>query len=326
MLPVGRRARRTNLHSRSRKLRWTRRSAGLAMPMTAKEFTLRCVTATTVLLLGALSVGCTTIVSSVTEDLADGLSDAILNSDDLAGVRDGAPAYLILLDGLIAQDPDNPNLLLAAASLNTAYAGAFVDDPSREILLTDKAFDYALRASCMEIQASCNARTEPFDDFRIWVAALDESDVEVAYRLGSIWALWILAHADDWNAVAELARAKALMSRVVALDEAFADGGAHLYLGAMETFLPAAMGGRPEIGREHFERALAISEGRDLVVKVMYAQLYARLVFDRELHDQLLTDVVTADPRVDGLTMSNLVAQQQAQELLAGADNYFGGP
>ena len=272
---------------------------------------------------GGLLAGCASIMSSVTGDLADGLSEAILNNDDLETVRDGAPAYLIMLDGLIAQDPDNPSLLMSAATLNTAYAGAFVAAPEREILMTDKAFDYAQRAGCLEIKASCAARTEPFDEFTGWVADLDRRDIDIAYRLGSAWALWILAHSDDWGAIAELGRAKALMSRVVQLDEAHAGGGAYLYLGAMETFLPAAMGGHPELGREHFERAIELSQGHDLVMKVMFAQLYARLVFDRELHDRLLIEVLDAEPRADGLTLSNLVAQRQARELLSTGDEYF---
>ncbi|MYE12287.1 MAG: hypothetical protein F4X99_11665 [Gammaproteobacteria bacterium] len=36
--------------------------------------------------------GCASVVSSVTEDLAEDLSSAILDSEDLAVVRDGAPA------------------------------------------------------------------------------------------------------------------------------------------------------------------------------------------------------------------------------------------
>lgn len=272
---------------------------------------------------GGMLVGCATMMSSVTGNLADGLTEAIINSDDLDTVRDGAPAYLILLDGLIAQDPDSPGLLMSAATLNSAYAGAFVVEPEREILMTDKAFDYAQRAACLEIPASCVARTQPFDEFTGWVADLDRRKVDVAYRLGTAWALWILAHSDDWGAIAELGRAKALMSRVVQLDEGHAGGGAYLALGAMETFLPAAMGGHPELGRQHFERAIELSHGRDLIVKVTFAQLYARLIFDRELHDRLLVEVLEAEPRADGLTLSNLVAQRQARELLSTADEYF---
>ena len=56
---------------------------------------------------------------------------------------------------------------------------------------------------------------------------------------------------------------------------------------------------------------------------MLYAEKYARLVFDRELHDSLLNEVLAADPDVHGLTLQNTYAQQQAEALLADADDYF---
>ena len=59
------------------------------------------------------------------------------------------------------------------------------------------------------------------------------------------------------------------------------------------------------------------------MAKVFFAERYARLVFDRDLHDRLLADVIAADAEVDGRVLSNTLAQAQAQELLASADEYF---
>ena len=57
--------------------------------------------------IGFGSSGCATIVSSVSEDFAAQLSAAILNSSDIETVRDGAPAYLILIDGLLGEEPQS---------------------------------------------------------------------------------------------------------------------------------------------------------------------------------------------------------------------------
>ncbi|MGB0406966.1 MAG: TRAP transporter TatT component family protein, partial [Pseudomonadales bacterium] len=43
----------------------------------------------------------------------------------------------------------------------------------------------------------------------------------------------------------------------------------------------------------------------------------------RELHDQVLREVLEADPEAPGLTLANTIAQAQARALLADADNYF---
>ena len=66
-----------------------------------------------------------------------------------------------------------------------------------------------------------------------------------------------------------------------------------------------------------------LSEGRNLMIKVLYARSYARLVFDRPLHDRLLGEVLAADPEMPGLVLTNTLARQEASELLAGADDYF---
>ncbi|HCR80586.1 MAG TPA: hypothetical protein DIW42_13680, partial [Alcanivorax sp.] len=79
--------------------------------------------------------------------------------------------------------------------------------------------------------------------------------------LGGAWAGYIQTHTEDWNAVAELSRVRLLMERVVALDEDYRYGQAHMYLGVLNSILPASLGGRPEQARYHFERAVALSEG-----------------------------------------------------------------
>ena len=83
------------------------------------------------------------------------------------------------------------------------------------------------------------------------------------------------------------------------------------------------MGGKPELGRNHFERAIKISRGKNLMAKVIYARQYARLVFDRELHDHLLQEVLEADPEVRGYTLLNTLAQREARELLKSGEDYF---
>ena len=90
-----------------------------------------------------------------------------------------------------------------------------------------------------------------------------------------------------------------------------------------EVLLPPALGGRPEIGRFHFERAIALSEGRHLLTKVMFADQYARMMFDRPLHDSLLEEVLAAEDDLPGLRLMNAVARRRAQELLDSADDYF---
>lgn len=270
-----------------------------------------------------MSAGCAALARPATNRFAVNLSAAILDQDDLATVRDGAPAYLLAVDGLIEGDPDNRELLLTGARLYGAYASAFVEDPARQRRLWARALGYGRRALCNESRTTCEAAERPFDAFVASLASLDSRHVPTLYGFGAAWAGWVQARADDWGAIAEIPKIEALMGRVLELDESHERGGAHLHLGVLLTQRPASLGGQPERAREHFERAVALSQGRNLMAKVLYARHYARLVFDRSLHDRLLQEVVTADPEAPGLTLSNTLAQEQARRLLAEADEYF---
>jgi len=72
----------------------------------------------------------------------------------------------------------------------------------------------------------------------------------------------------------------------------------------------------------HFEKAIKINEAY-LMTKVIYAQQYARLMFDQELHNRLLNEVLLAEPVVEGMTLTNLIAQERAKDLLASSKDYF---
>jgi hypothetical protein len=268
-------------------------------------------------------LGCQMLANRATSGMAENISAAVLDQEDVLIVRDGGPAYLIAIDGLIQGDPDNLALLLAGARLYAAYTGAFVSEPERAQRLTLRAKNYGARALCIRRHSLCDAAVLPFDTFERKLAKTKSKDVSALYGFGSAWASWIQANAGDWNAIADIPRVQAIMERVVLLRPAYESGGAHLYLGVLYTLRPKSMGGRPELGRRHFESAIELSRGRNLTAKLLFARQYARLVFDRPLHDQLLNEIVNTDPDASGFTLSNVLAQEEARELLADADEYF---
>lgn len=272
----------------------------------------------------ALSAGCSSIMSSATANLADSLTGAILNQNDPETVRQGAPAYLLLIDGLIADSPESTDLLLAGAKLYSSYAGAFVDDRERAAKLAEKGMNYGWRAMCSSYRAACGSWSAPYDEFESVISGMGSKELPVLFGAGAAWATWIMSNRSDWSAVADKARVDAMMRRVLELDDTYDDGSAYLYLGVLATILPEAMGGKPEEGRQAFERAIELSQGRNLMAKVLLAEDYARLVFDSELHDRLCREVIEADPETPGLTLINTLAQEQARALLAESNDYFG--
>jgi hypothetical protein len=267
--------------------------------------------------------GCATIVNNATQKFADNLTAGMLDQEDVATARDGIPAWLLLTDGLIQGDPQNAGMLLAGARLYGAYAGGFVDEPERATRLAARSFEYARRATCIRLTGLCAQIDQPFEGFQAEVAKAGRNDVGVLYGLASAWAGRIQNNSSDWNSIADIPKVQVLFERVVALAPDYQQGEPYMYLGVLDTLRPASLGGKPEEGKAFFEKALAMSGGKNQMVRVLYAERYARLVFDQELHDKLLNEAIAADPRAPGLTLINSLAQQRAKKLLASGKDFF---
>jgi len=266
---------------------------------------------------------CTYFISPVTEKWADNLSTAILNQDDPDTVKYGTPAYLIMIEGLIAGDPTNESLLLAGAKLYSSYAGVFVEDPERAKRMVNKAWGFSRTAMCLKFQSSCDIHKRTLDEYKTFLSTITNEYADLLYTYGTSWASYIQVNTGDWNAIADLPKVTATIQHVQKLDDTHDNGGVHLYLGVLASLLPPSLGGKPEKAKFHFQHAIELSKGENLMIKVVYAEKYARMIFNRKLHDDILQSVVKSEPHKPGLTLMNILAQDRAKELLKSADEYF---
>ncbi len=276
-----------------------------------------------VLAAACLVSGCAALSGAAASRFADSLSAAILDEEDPELVREAVPAYLILLDSLVKSDPENPSYLGAAAQLYAAYGVAFVADNQRAEILTARARAYGAQAICAADRQSCGLDAADYDNFSQIVDQIgpDDGNALYSYCVGSL--AFIRAHSNDWTAIAALPKVEHALEHLLSLKSSANAASINMYLGILSTLRPEALGGRPERGRQYFEKAIEISGGHDLSVKVEYAKGYARLMYDRDLHDRLLNEVLQAPVRQEGLTLFNTLAQRQAQQLLATAGEYF---
>lgn len=267
--------------------------------------------------------GCASLMSSAATGLAENLSDAVLNQNDPETARSAIPAYMVLLDGILESNPDDPDLLIAAAAMYASYGAIFADDDVRASRLTTRARSYALRAMCETYEEACNWPELNYDDFVASVQRVPAKHAEVLYSYGFASLVYLRAHASDMRSLAELPEIEALFYHYLEIAADEVTPATHTYMGIMLTLRPPALGGRPEEARDHFEKAIVLTGGQDLSAKVEFARGYAKLLYDRELHDQLLNEVLASDPNIHGLTLSNILAQEDAAKLLEEADDYF---
>lgn len=271
---------------------------------------------------GVLS-GCGAIVSSAASGMADSISSAILEQEDPELVREGIPTFLLLLDSMVASSPDNPALLGGTAKLYAAYGAAFVSDEQRAKILTGKAHELGKRALCASDSSACDLEKYVFDDYAHIIRALGNKSADALHSYAISSLAYIRTHSDDWVAMADLPKIEVALEHLLELDSGEKAGSVNMYLGILNSLRPPALGGRPERGQQYFETAIGLTGGKDLNVKVEYARGYARLVYDRELHDQLLNEVLASEVKQTGYTLGNSLARKQAEELLASADDYF---
>lgn len=270
--------------------------------------------------------GCGAIMKSATGPVIENLTTAVMKQKDLELVKDGAPTFLIVADGLVEGSPNDPDILMAAANLYSSYISVFIVDehPHRAKILTAHAKEYAFRALSIKNKVFTEVQNKPFSEFEKVLPTFKKGDEEILFLVISTWAAYIAANQDKMDNLADIPKIKALAIELLELDENYFYGSPHLAMGTLKTLIPPALGGKPEEGRRHFEKAIEISKGNFLPAKVMFAQKYAKMVFNRELHDRLCKEVLeTPADIVPELTLINTYAKKQAQKLLDEADEYF---
>lgn len=268
--------------------------------------------------------GCASIANKAADKLGGSLAAGVANHDDPDTVAAGLPAYLILIDGLIAGDPENAGLLLSGAKLYSAYSGGFVIDAERRKRLAERGFDYAKRGICVRDKALCSAiNSGEFEQFERIVSAQRADQIQTLYTLASSWASWLQADTGDWARIADLPRIEAALNRVWRADPEYDHGNVLAYLGVLDCLRPESLGGKPVRGRDRLQQAFEHSGKRNLMPKVLQAEFCARLLFDQALHDAAIAVVLESDANSPGLTLSNVIAKRRAAELMESGKDFF---
>jgi len=239
-------------------------------------------------------------------------------------IREGTPAYLMLLDGMVEAWPNNARLLIAAAQGYSSFASVFLEDQDRDYakLLLGKGKQYALRS--LELKGLKDPLQRPFDDFKEGLNRFGKKEVPYLFWSATCWASWISLNLDSVEAVAELPKVEAMMKRVLELDEAFYYGGPHLFMGIWFASRPKIAGGDLKKAQGHFLKAIELGRGKFLMTSVYYADAYARQALDKTLFTSLLQGVMKSpadDP--PELTLLNTVAKKKAQDLLKRTQEFF---
>jgi len=265
-----------------------------------------------------------TMTVGATAALLEDVARSAYRQSDLRLIREGMPAYLMLIDGMAAAVPDNERLLISAAQAYASFGSAFIleEDPDYARVLYGRAKDYALRA--LQQVGFENPAGAEFDTFEKKLDTLPKSQVPALFWAASCWANWIASNQRSMEAMAELPRVELMMKRVLELDERFYYGGAHVFMGILEASRPKIAGGDLNKAKDHFLKAIELAKGKFLMSRVYYAAYYARKTFDKQLFVATLQQVLDTPADIEpDLTLLNTVAHMRARKMLSEVDEYF---
>ena len=265
--------------------------------------------------------GCTSVIVS---PLLDPLTLSLQKQTDLKLLQDGSPSLLLLLDGLIAGDPDNGHLLMTATKAYGAYATVLYEDGEveRAVNMSIKAKEYGITI-LKQLPGLKNINSTTLTEVEQALDKISKSKAADLFWGTYGWAIWIQYQEGAPAAMVDLPIVEQIMLRVVELDESYYYGGAHIFLGAYYGSRPQILGGKPEASRQHFERALLLNDRKFLLTHVAYAETYARAMFDRELFLELLTEVIEQPLLDSDMASSNKVAKVKAEKLIVQIDDFF---
>jgi predicted anti-sigma-YlaC factor YlaD len=277
-------------------------------------------------------------VNAIVPTLAN--PDVYLSEEDPELVRDALPFLLKTIESILDTSPGQDQALVFACTGFTLYGNAFTqvdaeiaewnDDYERSLRERDRTWrlyvrarDYCLRSLELKYNGIADQlRQDPVTA----VAVTEVEDVEVLYLLSAAWGLAISNALDQPELVADLPAVRALLARALELDEDYDRGSLHSALITLEA-LPEYLGGSPERAREHFERAVELSDGLDAAPFVTLASGVSVAAENSAEFRRLLEQALAIDPDEDtSRRLLNLVNQKRAQALLDHIDDLFFDP
>ncbi len=251
--------------------------------------------------------------------------EALYAEPDMQIAEIAIASNLKLIEGFHRADPKNKDILLILTQGYASYGLAFLEDsdPKRagRLYLRSREFGFQLLARTKAFKGGVPKKEA---DFKARLAKLRKKDVPALFWTAFAWSGWINLNRDKPRAVFDLNLVKAMMNRVLELDEGYFFGSAHLFWGSTMGSIPKLLGGDPAKAKEHFERARSLSDGKFLINDVYYAQYYAATTLNEELFDQLIERVLKAPPDIlPGYELMTSVAKQKARRLKAERDEIF---
>ncbi len=204
-------------------------------------------------------------VSMVSNALSGSGSSTLFTGDnDPQLVGDALPFAMKVYEGLIDQDPENPDLLITTGSIFIMYANVYVHTPASmypddDYLIKNKDYaraknlylrgrDYLLDG--LELRYSGFKESLFSGDYENAFTDLEKDDVEALYWAAAGWMSAISVDLFDMELTSKTSAAFSLILKALELDENYSSGSIHDFLLTAYGALPESMMFRNTMDKE----------------------------------------------------------------------------
>ncbi|MBN1571156.1 MAG: hypothetical protein JXA73_25195 [Acidobacteria bacterium] len=285
-------------------------------------------------LLLPVTAGCSVrryAINMVGNALASGNS-VYENDEDLDLVGEALPFGLKLMESLLAQSPDHPGLLLTSCKGFVLYSYAYVQYQAEETEEQDLDRARALRKRARKLYLRALGyglrgleRFYPGFENQLLLEpqkAVDrlngkdsKRDLPFLYWGAAALGLAISISLDDAALLARLPEVEAMMNRGLELDESWEEGSFHQF----KVQLAGAKVGElnQNLIRNHYERALELSQGRNAGLHLAYAEAVSVPTQNMSEFRSLVGQSLAINPdQHPENRLVNLIAHRRAQYLM----------
>jgi hypothetical protein len=277
-------------------------------------------------------------------DLVDHGITAYERDDDLDLMEKALPANIKLLETVLANSPDDRQLLTMLSRMYASYAFGFVEtrldettylvDSSesrfREMDLLknqvnryyEKGVGYALMALEKRTPGAMDAfRT--VDTITPYLDKLGRVEVAPLFWYGFSLGAWVNRNLDSVRAVSQAHVARKVMERVLELDPAYNHGGAHLFLLVYFGSRPPMMGGSQDKALVHYQQLKMITGDHFLLPDLFYGRFCLYQQQDREGFIDMMQRIIDHPASENEVSLYNAIAGRRAVAYLAAVDTLF---
>ena len=261
-----------------------------------------------------MASGCTSMLRSgikIAHPAIENIEVALFQQENLMLVKEGLPGQILLLEGMLETAP-NDLLLLTMATKAYTGLGMMVEDtdPAQATVLytrgtelgikalkQHRGFRNALKKGKSVGEAARLIKNGKFLPPLLWTASCMGANV--------------LLNAGDPMIAIDLAAVNNMANHVVEVNGDYFHGFAYMFVGTVNSMLPATFGGDKEKAKQAFKTIADMNDGKFLLPQVFYARFF--VTDDTDAKTILQSIVDTPSGQMPKIELLNQIAKSKAR-------------